>query len=198
MRGSMWSVVLAAFGAGALLAGVPSGMVQPEESQPEEAGEPSIEELLRAGEPGPEHELLGRIVGEWDLEMAFEGEEPISGSATNAWGLGGRFLETEFRLPQYFGRPFRGRGISGFDRVRGVYVNVWMNSFSTQLTMRTGVADGDQIAFEGTSYREDGEHPSRVVLRVEGADRYTETVYDLGADGVWAQRGRVTFTRRGG
>jgi|GEM_PF-2570167 len=147
------------------------------------------------GEPGPEHALLARLVGDWAVEMDFEGREPVRGTATNAWTLDGRFLETGLHIPDYHGRELRGRGISGYDRVRGAFVNVWMNSLSTQITVRTGMAEGDAIVYEGTSYRRDGTHTSRVVMRVEGEDRYTETVFDRGEDGSWARRGRVTFTR---
>ena len=77
--------------------------------------------------PGPEHEILKRDAGTWDvvMEMQFPGMPPMTmyGTETSTL-LAGRWLVTEFR-GEMMGMTFEGQGISGWDPAKKAYVGVW-------------------------------------------------------------------------
>jgi hypothetical protein len=87
--------------------------------------------------PGPEHEILKRDVGVWDVvvEMLFPGAPPMtmSGVETNTL-VAGRWLVSEFRA-EMMGQAFEGRGITGWDPGKKVYTGVWVDSMGTSLNL---------------------------------------------------------------
>src|SRR5262245_9783693 len=97
--------------------------------------DPKTEELMKKAEaastPGPAHQALEPLVGDWDVEvkmwMAPDGPPTVTkGTAKSAWTLKGRFVQQEFN-GEFMGKPFRGIGFTGYDNVRQKYRSFWID-----------------------------------------------------------------------
>src|SRR5207248_2344903 len=66
--------------------------------------------------PGPEHELLKKHVGTWDLTMKFGGME-TKGTVTYKMELGGLWLASTLQS-EFAGMKFEGRGMDSYDAGR--------------------------------------------------------------------------------
>jgi hypothetical protein len=89
-------------------------------------------------QPGPEHEVLKRDVGVWDVTMEIApapGMPPftMAGVETNTL-FGGRWLLSEYKS-DIMGQPFEGHGIVGYDPTKKAYVTVWADMMSTSLSL---------------------------------------------------------------
>jgi hypothetical protein len=98
--------------------------------------------------PGPEHEVLKAMEGNWDLAMKVEGME-TKGTVTYKMDLGGLWLtgalETEF-----FGTKFQGKSLDGYDATRKKYVGVWVDSMSNSPMLLEGTYDKEKKALTMT------------------------------------------------
>jgi hypothetical protein len=63
--------------------------------------------------PGPEHEVLKKLEGNWDLTMKFPGGES-KGTATYKMDLGGLWLSSTVES-DLGGQKFSGRGFDTYD-----------------------------------------------------------------------------------
>ncbi len=86
---------------------------------------------------GPEHEILKRDVGTWDvvMEMTPPGGAPpfTMTGVTTATMFGGRWLVSEMKS-EAMGMVFESRGISGWDPDKKAYVTVMADTMSTSFT----------------------------------------------------------------
>jgi hypothetical protein len=103
-------------------------------------------------QPGPEHEVLKRDVGVWDatLEMMPGPGMPsmtMTGTETSTL-VGGRWLVTEFQSDM-MGQPFEGRAIAGWDPEKKVYVAVWADTMSTELSHSESTYDPETNTLTG-------------------------------------------------
>ncbi|MCH7702102.1 MAG: DUF1579 domain-containing protein, partial [Planctomycetes bacterium] len=110
--------------------------------------------------PGPEHEHLKRSIGKWDVKGTFymPGMPPDKSTGTCEFRsiLGGRFIVQEYRTVSDVMGEFSGFGINGFDRIKGKYVSVWMDSMGTGIYLSEGTADPSGKKF---TYMWEGEDP---------------------------------------
>lgn len=103
--------------------------------------------------PGPEHEMLKKWEGTWDLTMTMEGNES-KGTSTFKMELGGLWLSSTLEC-DLFGTKFQGKGLDTYDAKKKKFISVWADSMSTspmtlegtydkktQLLTMTGMADG--------------------------------------------------------
>jgi len=89
--------------------------------------------------PGPEHELLKKHVGTWDLTMKFGGMES-KGTVTYKMELGGLWLVSSLEC-DLGGMKFQGRGMDSYDAGKKKYVGVWFDSMSTHPMLMEGTFD---------------------------------------------------------
>lgn len=106
---------------------------------------PSMMELMQMGMPGPEHELLATLVGEWEVSSRFRMEPggpemTTTGTAVNSMALGGRFLEMTM-TGAFLGQPFESLNMMGFDRRTGLFTSVGFDSFGTYFIEAKGTRD---------------------------------------------------------
>ena len=87
--------------------------------------------------PGPEHERLHALAGNWALSM--DGG-PGKGTAEFKTILGGRFVTEEVKLP-FGGMTFEWLGVYGYDRQKKKYTAVWVDNLDT--TTESGEGDMD-------------------------------------------------------
>jgi len=143
---------------------------------------PSADQIARfraAAEPGPEHEMLGQLAGEWDLVLRAwpePGADPFEGTgrATNRMLLEGRFLESAASA-DFMGEPTGFVSLFGFDRRSGLFTVVQLDTEGTYWVTGAGPAEPDgRIVMSGRDEDPLLGHTQiyDFVLRVESADRY--------------------------
>jgi hypothetical protein len=104
------------------------------------------ERWARLMTPGEQHARLADRAGDWKAVVTIWNEPggaptTIDGVSTKTMVFGGRYLEEEF-TGQFMGRPFRGRGIYGFDNATREYVAIWYDNMGTGIHLSNGQDDG--------------------------------------------------------
>jgi hypothetical protein len=94
--------------------------------------------------PGPEHEMLKKMEGNWDLTMKFGGME-TKGTVTYKMELGGLWLTGALEA-EVFGTKFSGKSIDGYDAQKKKFVGVWVDSMSNSPMFMEGTYDKDKKA----------------------------------------------------
>ncbi len=72
--------------------------------------------------PGPEFDVLKKMVGDWDLTMKAAGME-FKGSVTYKMELGGLWLGSSLEC-DLFGAKFSGKGLDTYDAAKKKYISV--------------------------------------------------------------------------
>lgn len=156
-----------------------------------EAMDPKMAEMMKkaeeAGTPGKEHKLLNDLfAGSWsaDVKCWMPGKtEPIAntGSSKAEMILNGRFLREEF-TGEFMGKPFRGIGITGYDKTSKKFTNVWMDDMSTAILVTEGSSDDDgkTLTFTGkmTCPAEGTEKPVKLVIKITDTNKHTFEMHD--------------------
>ena len=98
-----------------------------------------------ASTPGEEHKVLNAFVGDWKTVSScrMSPEAPLEkseGKSEISWILNGRFLEQEFD-GEAMGKPFEGKGLIGYDKMRKEYTAVWLDSMGTGIVKATAQYD---------------------------------------------------------
>lgn len=103
-------------------------------------------------QPGPEHEILKRSVGDWDvtMEMSLPGMPPMTMTATEAGSMVGLWLVTEFEA-EMMGMTMNGRSISGWDPDKKAYVTVRVDSMSPHFGHAENTYDEESNTLKGWS-----------------------------------------------
>lgn len=190
------------FGLGGLLFCLAGFSLQ--EGQPTEAAfEPSPEAIL-AMSPGPMHEYLAPLVGEWQAQLAWRmsPDAPwteFDHQAERELTMDGRYLEETYK-GEWMGEPFQGRCIIGYDNVREEFTNIWYDNMSTGMSISTGQAskDGKVITFEGQhSDPMSGEKDAwvRSVMKIVGPDKNVVEMSTEDENGDAFVSMRITYTR---
>jgi hypothetical protein len=92
--------------------------------------------------PGPEHEVLKKLEGNWDLVMKFGGME-TKGTVTYKMELGGLWLTGNLES-EIFGTKFQGKSLDGYDATKKKYVGVWVDSMSNSPMFMEGTFDKEK------------------------------------------------------
>lgn len=92
--------------------------------------------------PGPEHAVLKKMEGTWDLVMKFGGME-TKGTVVYKMDLGGLWL-TGALESELFGTKFQGKSLDTYDAVKKKYIGVWIDSMGTQPMLLEGTYDKDK------------------------------------------------------
>jgi len=156
--------------------------------------------------PGPEHAVLGRRLGTWQLTVKFfpaPGAPPFTSSGVSryAWILGDRVLENHVSGDPD-GRPFEGRGYSGFDTRLRRYWFVWFDTMATGATRGDGAAgpDGNTLLWsvESTDLVARGPRRTRAIERFVAPDEWMSLHYDVAPDGGEFVRSEFRYVRQRG
>jgi hypothetical protein len=131
--------------------------------------------------PGPEHELLHKMVGEWDVEMEMGGQKFKCGSSTKA-ELGGLWVVSEFK-GNFGGLAFTGKGIDGYDPATGKYSSIWIDSMSTRASTFTGEYDAAKkrltMTGEGPAQAGPGTQKLKSVTTFADDDHFTFEMFSV-------------------
>ena len=98
--------------------------------------------ISKAATPGSEHAILESLVGKFNVTATFwmdPSKKPSveKGTAVHKWMLGKRFVKEKY-TSNFAGKPFKGIGILGFDKVKGKYVSIWMDTMGTGMMTTEG------------------------------------------------------------
>ena len=159
------------------------------------------EAMEKYGTPSEEHEMLAKRVGKWNCEVKMwwaPGMEPeiSEGTATYEMMANGRFLKGEFH-GDFNGQPFVGHSVTGYNRMKKMFENVWLDDWSTAVTMVRGEGDGNVIEYEGEMPdMMKGEYvESRQIERMIDEDTLVLEMYSPGMDGEMMKSMEITYTR---
>jgi hypothetical protein len=157
-------------------------------------------EMAKLATPGPYHQALGIMVGEWTAETSFStgpGTPPVEGTGTMSveWVLGKRYINSSFKS-HFMGQDFEGIGYTGYDIAHEQYIASWMDTMSTKITIMTGGEEaGDSLVMHGTSTTPMGDNPMKIVTKFTDANTWVDTFYDKTPEGDWINSATITYKR---
>ena len=158
------------------------------------APQPAIAESL--GSPGPDHERLNQLIGEWTTfikhwKTAEDEPTTLRGTARCQWVLGGRFVEEHAENETSNGGRFQSVTYLGYDRQTKLYDRFWLTNTWTGMFIERGRYDPDTNVIQTQGSEID---PSGAVilttseLKIDSPNRHVFTSYTIGTDGVrWKQ-----------
>ncbi len=163
-----------------------------------------MEAWAKAATPGDAHKLLNAMVGTWNAKVSFwspGSSDPMtsSGSATNRWILGGRYLEQKF-AGSYMGQPFNGIGYTGYDNLKQQYFGTWMDSMSTGIMASTGSTSDKGKTWEFTATATDPMTGKEMTMKekmvVVDRNKHTFEMWSPGPDGTLYKAMEIVYTRK--
>ena len=176
------------------------------------AGEaPDMAEMMKKMEelaaPGPEHQKLASLAGEWETEaqcyMAGPDSPPTvtKGTCKGKMILAGRFLQEEFE-GDMMGKKFHGIGLMGYDKFNKKYVNTWIDDMGTGIFASEGTCDASGKVLTLTGKMDDpmtGQKGKemRLVTRILSPDKHTFEMHDV-ALGEKSKVMEITYVRKNG
>jgi len=180
-----------------------------EEVNVQEASAPSQEEMMAAmmalGAPDEHHDLLSSMVGTFDATMKIwmePGAPPMesSGTTTNEWVLGGRFLQGLF-VGEFMDMPFEGISYTGYDKLREAFVGSWIDNTGTQMmdvSVGTLGEDGKTLTFRRTTIdaMTGGESVMTEITEIIDADHHQFTMWASSPDGEEVKTLEIVYTRK--
>jgi len=147
--------------------------------------------------PGPEHEGLKRLEGEWVATIKSP-EGDSTGSATYKVVCGGLWVASDFHA-EFGGQKFHGHGLDGYDPAKKKYLSVWVDSMSTQPLLFEGTMDKEKqlLTMRGEGPGPDGARMKyRNETRFKDADHHTLVMYVVGDSGQETQMMTIEYARK--
>lgn len=144
--------------------------------------------------PGPEHAVLKKMEGTWDVTMKAGGMETKS-TATYKMELGGMWLVTHLE-GEFAGQKFYGKGLDSYDAASKKYVSVFVDSMSSRPLVMEGTYDRDKktLTMAGEGPGLDGKPTKyRTVTTFADDDTMTATMW---MGGEKAEPCTVVFKRK--
>ena len=162
------------------------------------------EMMMKAAAPGPQHEKLKKLAGEWSVTVVstMDPSQPpqtSKGTSVVTSIMDGRYLQ-EQNTADMNGMPFAGMGITGYDNVLGKYVGSWIDNMGTGIMLSEGTADasGNVITWvgEGSDAMSGKKTKYRMVTRFVDDNKHTFEMYGKGPDGKEAKIVEITYERK--
>jgi len=161
-----------------------------------------MEMMMKASMPGPMHELLKPMAGNWKTTSKSwmkPGAEPMvsEGTCESSWILGNRYLQSTYKGDME-GMPFEGVGIMGYDNMKKEFVSVWMDNMGTGVALSEGVADPSGKVMTMKTTMNDPMSgkmiPYKFVTKVMDENTYTMTMMNM-KDGKENTEMEILYTR---
>lgn len=139
--------------------------------------------------PGPEHEMLMHMVGEWegDITMWMDPSQPpqnMKGTTKYESVMDGRYIVGKFS-GFMMGMPFSGMDLTGYDNALKVFQNVWIDNMGTGMMMTEGTFDKNTntITYKGKMVTPSGSKVDvkNVVTIIDKDNSVFEMFTDMGA-----------------
>lgn len=181
-------------------AAAPVAVAQEEPSEaPAEAPAMSEEALAEmaawqeAMTPGPQHERLARMAGDWEADMKIwmePGAEPMTSTFTASRRMifDGRFLEEDV-VGEFMGQPFLGRSVIGYNNVTGKWWSTWLDNTTTGLMV--GEGDWDEESDTSTFLFTSVDPVSGEEMQMKGVTRVLSADHEVHE--MWEERDGESF-----
>lgn len=173
--------------------------------KPAPAMDPAMmQAMMQAGTPGDAQKKLDGMVGTWDTKITMwmmPGMDPMSssGTSTNQWVMGGRYLEQRYK-GEFFGAPFEGVGYTGYDNVKKQYWGTWMDSMSTAMMTSVGSMSSDGKSWEFIATMADPmtgkDATSRSRITIDDTDHHTMEMWGPTPDGKEFRMMEIKYSRK--
>ena len=168
---------------------------------PEQQAE--MEAYMKAGALGPQHELMAKHVGTFDVAITSwmdPAAPPMEskGVAVRTLHMDGRVMHEEFQ-GDMMGIPFTGLSRSGYDNVSGKWWSTWTDSMSTGISVSEGECDESFNCTYVGSYNDPvkgGPVTSRYVTKWTSPDEQHFAMYGPGSDGQEVKMMEMIYTKR--
>ena len=168
---------------------------------PEQQAE--MEAYMKAGALGPQHELMAKHVGTFDVAIKSwmdPAAPPMEskGVAIRTLHMDGRVLHEEFQ-GDMMGTSFTGLSRSGYDNVSGKWWSTWTDSMSTGIMVSKGTCDESfNCTYVGTHNDAitGGPVTNRYVAKWTSPDEQHFAMYGPGRDGNEVKMMEMIYTRR--
>jgi Protein of unknown function (DUF1579) len=156
--------------------------------------------------PSPEHKILAVQEGVWDAEilLIMPGQDPkdatkSKGVETNRL-LAGKWLISDFK-GEFFGSPFEGHGVNGYDAKKGKYVGTWVDSMSLHIDLMDGTYDEKTktLTLNADSVNPASGKPMKMRLETQFKDDDTRTFSEyvqMDGEKEFAKLMEVKYTKR--
>jgi hypothetical protein len=147
--------------------------------------------------PGPEHEKLKELEGNWDAVMDMAGQKSKATSTYKSI-CGGMWLASDFQ-GDFGGLKFEGRGLDGYDQHKKKFVSVWVDPFETAPMLSEGDYDPKTklLVMTGESLGPDGKPQKfKNTIETKDKDHFTFKMYMIQPDGTEQLAFTIEYTRR--
>lgn len=141
----------------------------------------------KASTPRAEHKQLEYFVGNWTAktQIWMDPNAPAEEGAGTSKGesvFGGRYISMSYS-GTFWGQPFTGEGLFGFDNLRGKFFNTWTDSMSTSFWLAWGDYDKASNSWTFRGDMPDMMDPKvilkvRQVVRIHDQKHYTFDWYE--------------------
>ncbi len=179
---------------------------QETKAPPAQIKDADVDRMNEARSPGPMHQLLARLEGDWKYESTLwntPGASPmvVGGDAEKRMILGGRFLEENHR-GTFMGQTAEGRNTTGWDNLAKQFVGTWIDNASTGIITTRGKldADGQSIVLEAEILNPMTERRDKLQLiyRIQDADHHSFEYWVKGVKGQPDHKHmEIRYTRKG-
>jgi hypothetical protein len=174
--------------------------------KPAGADQPSMDAYMKATQPGPEHELLKSMAGDFDADVKLfnpDGSQQSAskGSMHGEMILGGRYLKLNYSGEMAMGdqkMPFKGGGLIGYDNGKKKYQSVWVDEMSTGMMITEGTCTGNVTTMEGSATDPMSGQPMKVkeISTAVDKDHHKYEMWVSGEDGKMFKVLEIMYTRK--
>jgi len=128
-----------------------------------------MDAMMKQAQPGPEHAMLAKYIGEWTTSSKFTGggqpdQPPVSGTAKITSDIGGRFFNLE-ETGSMMGMPFQARHYTGYNNATKRYEAAWSYTHSTAMMTMTGTSTDGGKTINWTA-AVDNAHGDKEVMKI--------------------------------
>lgn len=169
--------------------------------------DPCMEAAMKLGTPGPEHKMLDQFVGNWNAEVKMwmdpKAEPQVSkGTMHSTWAHGGRYVMGDYK-GEFNGMEFTGTAITAYDNADKTYKGLWIDSWSTGMTLSTGTMSADGKSMTNVM---EALHPAkpdgklvktkmREAIQVVSKDKHIMTMFMTEPGAAEVKVMEITYTR---
>jgi hypothetical protein len=165
-----------------------------------------MEQMMKYGTPGPNHELFKKYVGDWDVEIKMwqdPAAQPMvsKGMYKNELLFGGRFLKGQFE-GEMGGMKAMGLEVIGYDLFKKMYTTFWIDSWSTAFAMTSGTLDATGKVLTETGAYPDAMTDGKTMQKMKNVTTFLEDgkyrfeMFMVGSDGKETKSMEFVCTRK--
>lgn len=164
-----------------------------------------MDQMMKYGTPGPEHELLKKYAGDWDVEII---SYPPAGQPQKSMGamkgaliFDGRYVKMSFE-GLMGDMKFQGLEVVGYDLFKKMYTTFWIDSWNTAFTMTSGSLDKSGLVLTETGMFPDAMTDGKTMQKVKnittfmGDGKIKFEMFMVMPDGQDVKGMELTYTRK--